>query len=243
MPKSERPQLGVIALTKQGSRLARHIADLMQGTVYLPERFAVANEQTFGKGQFTKTCQRLFHEMDGVICVMATGIVVRTIAPLIEDKTVDPAVLVVDERANHVSSLLSGHVGGANAWTTQLAELLESDPVITTATDTEHVQALDTLAQRVDGRYPDFKMNTKQYNSLLAAGEPVEIWIDPDFISVFPDLSGFSSIGSADGCDARVPLVVVSDKVNFDKSANSVQDGTEGQRFGYRRRKDADPTP
>lgn len=223
MTKNEHPQLGVIALTKQGSRLARRIADLMQGTVYLPERFAVANEQTFGKGQFTKTCQRLFHEMDGVICVMATGIVVRTIAPLVEDKTVDPAVLVVDERANHVISLLSGHVGGANAWATQLAELLESDPVITTATDTEHVQALDTLAQRVDGWYPDFKMNTKKYNSLLAAGEPVEIWIDPDFISAFPDLSGFHQLEALTDATAGVPLVIVSDKVNFDKYANSVQ--------------------
>ena len=223
MLKSNQPQLGIIALTSQGALLARRIGELMHGNVFLPERFAAPGEQSFGKSQFTTTCQRLFHEMDGVICIMATGIVVRTIAPLIQDKTVDPAVLVVDERANHVISLLSGHVGGANAWTTQLAKLLKSDPVITTATDTEHVQALDTLAQRVDGWYPDFKANTKFYNSRLAAGDPVDLWLDPDFETAFSDLSGFRQLSTLAYATTEVPLVIVSDKVNFDKQPNSVQ--------------------
>ncbi|ANZ61166.1 cobalt-precorrin 5A hydrolase [Secundilactobacillus paracollinoides] len=223
MPSNDGPKLGVIALTLQGTRVARQIATAMHGGLYLPARFAAPDESSFGKGQFTVTCQQLFQEMDCVICVMATGIVVRTIAPLIKDKTVDPAVLVVDERAHHVISLLSGHVGGANAWATQLATLLDSDPVITTATDTEHVQALDTLAQQVDGWYPDFKFNTKKYNSLLAAGEPVEIWIDPAFNTYFPDLSGFRKLTTLADASADVPLVIVSDKVNFEKRAASVQ--------------------
>ena len=61
----------------------------------------------------------------------------------IKDKTTDPAVIVMDEKANHVISLLSGHLGGANQVTLKIAELLDSNPVITTATDTQNVVALD----------------------------------------------------------------------------------------------------
>ncbi|NVM57355.1 MAG: cobalamin biosynthesis protein [Desulfobacterales bacterium] len=81
---------------------------------------------------------------------MATGIVVRIIAPLIKDKTVDPAVVVLDEKCNHCISLLSGHLGGANELARQIAQIVEAVPVITTATDVNDVPSIDLIAEELN---------------------------------------------------------------------------------------------
>ena len=76
------------------------------------------------------------------------GICVRTIASFIEDKHTDPAVICVDSMANHVISVLSGHVGGANDLTRRVASALGAEPVITTQSDNAGLWALDTLEER-----------------------------------------------------------------------------------------------
>lgn len=80
-----------------------------------------------------------------IVAVMALGIVVRLIAPLAIDKRIDPAVIVVDEDARFAISVLGGHQAGANAWTTIVAEALDAAPVITTASDSLGLPAIDTL--------------------------------------------------------------------------------------------------
>ena len=77
----------------------------------------------------------------------ACGIAVRTIAPFLVHKRIDPPVVVIDSTAHFVISLLSGHWGGGNRLTRHLADLLQATPVITTASDTQDAQALDLLLQ------------------------------------------------------------------------------------------------
>jgi cobalt-precorrin 5A hydrolase len=72
---------------------------------------------------------------------------VRVIAPLIQNKTEDPAIVVIDDQGQHAISLLSGHLGGANALTLQVAEIIGASPVITTATDVNMRPAIDVLAK------------------------------------------------------------------------------------------------
>lgn len=88
----------------------------------------------------------LFETQDCLLFIMATGIVVRTIAPFIKHKTLDPAVLVMDEKGAFVISLLSGHIGKANEWTHEIANHLKAQPVITTASDVNDLIAVDVLA-------------------------------------------------------------------------------------------------
>ncbi len=90
--------------------------------------------------------KRAFEEMDAVVFVSATGIAVRTIAPLLKSKAEDPAVIVTDDNGIYVISLVSGHIGGANELAVKLAEETEGIPVITTSTDINNKFAVDKWA-------------------------------------------------------------------------------------------------
>lgn len=99
--------------------------------------------------RLTEILPDLWRKTSLLIFVMATGIVIRQIASLLQSKDRDPAILVLDEKGQFVISLLSGHLGGANAWTYELAQRLKAQPVITTATDVQGLIAPDEYARRL----------------------------------------------------------------------------------------------
>lgn len=88
----------------------------------------------------------IWNECSRLIFIMAAGIVVRTIAPLIKNKRADPAVVVLDEKGTYAVSLLSGHSGGANKAAKEIADFLGGEAVITTASDVNNMTALDLWA-------------------------------------------------------------------------------------------------
>ncbi len=90
--------------------------------------------------------RKYFDNADALLFIGACGIAVRAVAPFLHDKTTDPAVLVMDEAGKHVISLLSGHIGGANALAGEIALKTGAVPVITTATDLRGITAADTWA-------------------------------------------------------------------------------------------------
>ena len=100
-------------------------------------------------GQLAETVRRRWDEVDGFVLLAATGVAVRVIAPLLSDKKRDPAVVCVDEAGRFAVGLCGGHAGGANALTTQVAELLGATPVVTTATDATATPSLDQLPDLV----------------------------------------------------------------------------------------------
>lgn len=138
-------KLAIIAFTTRGAQLASLLATALPAQGYAFGRYATANltrvDDRLG------WCEARWHDCDGILFIGATGIAVRTIAPFLQDKTTDPAILVMDEGANYIISLLSGHIGGANALAWELAELTGAAPVITTATDVNGLFAVDVFAQ------------------------------------------------------------------------------------------------
>ena len=116
-------------------------------------------------------------ETDAIIFVGATGIAVRAIAPFITGKAVDPAVLVIDEAGRYVISLLSGHLGGANALARTAASLIEAEPVITTATDAENAFAVDTFAKENGFLLTDLR-KAKEMSAKVLRGEKLRIYSD-----------------------------------------------------------------
>ena len=123
-------------LTPQGKQLAEQLQAHFGGTVE-------------PKADFAEAVRRAFADCDALVFVMATGIVVRTIAPLVQSKASDPAVLVLDQRGKHVISLLSGHLGGANAMAEQAAAYLGGEAVITTATDVDTCRRSICLPRKI----------------------------------------------------------------------------------------------
>lgn len=89
-----------------------------------------------------------WHDYDAFVFIGAMGICVRTIAPLVDDKHTDPAVVCIDSFGRNVISVLSGHVGGANDLTHLIAGILGAREVITTQSDNAGLWALDTFEQR-----------------------------------------------------------------------------------------------
>lgn len=87
-----------------------------------------------------------FINFDALIFIGAMGIAVRKIAPYIKDKMTDPAVIVIDENACNVIPVLSGHIGGGNIFSKILAEALNANACITTATDVNELPAIDEIA-------------------------------------------------------------------------------------------------
>lgn len=86
-----------------------------------------------------------FTQYDCHICIFAAGIVTRMIAPLLNDKRRDPAVICVDDHGQFAIPLLSGHRGGANAQAQRIAQILKAQPVVTTASDAANTLSVDML--------------------------------------------------------------------------------------------------
>ncbi|MFD5228362.1 precorrin-3B C(17)-methyltransferase [Streptomyces qaidamensis] len=92
-----------------------------------------------------------FAQCEQLVCFLATGAVVRLVAPLLSGKTKDPGVVCVDEGGRFAVSLLGGHAGGANELAREVGDLLGAEPVVTTATDAVDLPGLDTLGLPVEG--------------------------------------------------------------------------------------------
>ncbi|WP_320779835.1 precorrin-3B C(17)-methyltransferase [Streptomyces sp. CRN 30] len=102
-------------------------------------------------GPVADAVRRAFGECERLVCFLATGAVVRLVAPLLDDKTTDPGVVCVDEAGRFAVSLVGGHGGGANALAREVAGVLGAEPVVTTATDAVGLPGLDTLGLPVEG--------------------------------------------------------------------------------------------
>ncbi len=145
-----KPSIAVWALTPEGTRIAERIAESREGKagVYIKSGISSASMDAVCFENLKNAVAREFHQHRVHIFVMAAGIAVRMIAPHILSKTQDPAVLVADDAGCFVISLVSGHLGGANAMTRAVAQSLGATPVVTTATDNAGVPAIDLLADQ-----------------------------------------------------------------------------------------------
>ncbi|MGT2827570.1 cobalt-precorrin 5A hydrolase [Streptococcus himalayensis] len=183
MPNRKTLPYAIVALTETGKETALRLQKKLAKPAQVYTMPKLADETTLAlDGSPVKAIAQLFTQVEVLICIMATGIVVRSIAPVVVDKAADPAVIVMDEKAQNVISLLSGHLGGANELTLHIAELLGANPVITTATDVQNVAALDTLAKSVNGWRTELRPLIKPFNSYLGRKETVYFYQEKDWV-------------------------------------------------------------
>ncbi|QKW26934.1 precorrin-3B C(17)-methyltransferase [Streptomyces seoulensis] len=119
-------------------------------------------------GPVGEAVRAAFAECEQVVCFLATGAVVRLIAPLLGDKAADPGVVCVDEGGRFAVSLVGGHGGGANELAVAVGDVLGAEPVVTTATDAVGVAGLDTLGLPVEG-------DVARVSRALLDGKPVRL--------------------------------------------------------------------
>ncbi|MFF1305496.1 precorrin-3B C(17)-methyltransferase [Streptomyces sp. NPDC058307] len=148
--------IGLISATAAGAAARDRL------TAAWPDRTRVYD------GPVGDAVRRAFAECEQLVCFLATGAVVRLIAPLLGGKASDPGVVCVDEGGRFAVSLVGGHGGGANELAREVGELLGAEPVVTTATDAVGVPGLDTLGLPVEGA-------VAAVSRALLDGEPVAL--------------------------------------------------------------------
>lgn len=157
-------KLGVISVTNQGDLICEKLREKFDINLYSKN-----NIENFSLSSVTKTA---IENCDGLVYISSTGIAVRAIAPFLKSKDIDPPVIVIDCSGKFVISLVSGHLGGANELTLKLAQHLDAQPVITTATDNLGITAPDVLAKENNLIIEDLK-KAKKIASMLVEGKKV----------------------------------------------------------------------
>lgn len=202
----------IVALTENGKKTALTLKDKLAEpncAVYTTAKIADGKVIAL-QGKTIEAIRQLFEQVDVLICIMATGIVVRSIAPAIVDKLADPAVVVMDECANNVISLLSGHMGGANQVVERIAHLMNANPVITTATDVQNVQALDMIAKSVNGWRDELRPLLYSFNLYLASKKTVYFYQEKQWIDDFRGLTVIDDQQLEAIIQSQKPLIIVT---------------------------------
>jgi len=177
-------KLAIFAISTGGKTLAQQLAAKVD---------AVVPEITAG---VTQAIAEYWPKVDGLVCIMSTGIVVRAIAPLLADKAKDPCVVVVDQKGRHAISLLSGHLGGGNDLAREVAGLTGGIPVITTASDTLGLVPLDIWAKSQGLNAT--KENMTKASALLVNSGGLKIYSDLAVDSLPQGVTQVDTIDQAD---------------------------------------------
>jgi len=194
LKKKKRAGTAIIAVTQDGAGIGRSIV----GTIKNARLFLPAAMKGECKGRtiiyytsLQEAVRELFFSCQQIICIMAAGIAVRMIAPSVTSKWDDPAVVVMDDRGKNIISLLSGHWGGANQLARDLSAMLGGHCVITTASDTRGLPALDVIVQQLG--VGDFSKSTlKKVQAEMIAGNPVGFY--PTELRVLPGMEGHAQL-------------------------------------------------
>ncbi|MDB9314678.1 precorrin-3B C(17)-methyltransferase [Spirulina sp. CS-785/01] len=137
--------LALIATTPQGIKSLKPLCASSGAVLYVPEKFQDMEGVTPYTGSLRGHLEQIWPQYQGFIFALATGAVVRLIAPLLQDKTTDPPVVVVDELGQAVISLCSGHQGGADQLTQLVARTLQGTAIITGSCDGSGLSGIDIL--------------------------------------------------------------------------------------------------
>lgn len=174
------PKIALVAITKHGATQVKALAEkLPEAEVLVSEKFSgliqgINNPSTCYTGPFREQIKDLFNHYDQVVFFVSLGAVVRLIAPHLQSKDVDPGIIVVDDAAQFVIPVLSGHVGGANAYAEKIAGLLGATAVLTTASDVGKTIPVDILGRELGWVIVDTpKINITRVSAHVVNEEPV----------------------------------------------------------------------
>ena len=196
-------KVSVLAITKNGVKMGLSLKKSFPNwQIFAPSKFSDGNNMIKWYDESTSVkIVNLFKSNNALICLFSLGAVIRLIAPHIKDKKTDPAVIVIDDKAQFVISVLSGHLGGANELSNEIAEKIGATPVITTAADVNKTIAVDLVGREFGWKIDDdsnvtkisaYMVNKEKIGVFQNAGEK-NWWKKelPENVSVYDNFNDF----------------------------------------------------
>ena len=211
----------ILAITKNGVKIGENLKKIFPDwSIFAPSKLSNQNNEIVWYSEpTTNKIIELFKNNNALICLFSLGAVIRLIAPHLEDKKTDPAVIVIDDKMNFVISVLSGHIGGANELTEEIAEKLGALPVITTAADVNKTIAVDLVGREFSWKIDDDSTVTK-ISAHMVNEEPIGVLQDTgerNWYKKLPkNVSMYESIEELKRSDSKAYLII-SDKIIDDE--------------------------
>jgi len=156
-------KLACIAFTSSGLKIADRI-----------KRNACFEVDIFDKHCYSENLDSIFSQYRYILFISSAGIAVRLSAPFLVHKAVDPAIVVVDDLGRYSISLVSGHLGGANELASKLSEILECQPIITTASDGRNIEAIDMFA-KANGLFIESLEDAKKITAMMVENKRIKL--------------------------------------------------------------------
>jgi cobalt-precorrin 5A hydrolase len=197
--------VAVVAITRRGVETALKIKEALvcagvTSTVYSPKKYTQHGVVAVEK-KLPDFIKDTYNTVDGLVAVMATGIIIRAVAPHLESKLTDPAVIGVDVTGKFVISLLSGHYGGANELSKIIAKGIGGTAVITTASDVTGKQSVDELARilHLTIQNPE---SLAPVNAAIVNGDRLVVVLNGDVKIPINQIGGYEMKTAKDGDEA-----------------------------------------
>jgi len=174
-------KIAMVAITRHGCSILKRLgdafpdADLVVTQKFAPEMEGIDNHLVVIEGRVPPAMAQLFEQYDQLLFVFSIGAAVRLIAPHLKSKEVDPGVVVVDDAAQYVIPILSGHIGGANAFAKAVAEHLGGTAIYTTASEARNTIPVDILGRELGWKVEAPKVNLVRVAAHVVNDEPIAV--------------------------------------------------------------------
>ncbi len=201
-------KIACLSFTENGKKLGDKLKRLdKESKSYIIHHYA--NEDIYGG--IKNLLNYAWKEYDGFVFISSTGIAIRMINPYIKHKTIDPAVVVVDDYGRFSISLLSGHLGGANELSKWIGEKINAIPVITTASDNRRIESIDLFAQKNNYYIEDIKSVTK-ITAMMVNERTIGFYSEDNAIIDYPNIITLEDL---DYIHPNVEGIIIVSSQNF----------------------------
>jgi len=246
-------RIAILAITKNGIKIAKELKEKFSSwEVFAPYKFSDDDKNVNWYTDSTSTkIVELFKSNDALVCLFSLGAVVRLISPHLKDKKTDPAVIVIDDKAQFVISTLSGHLGGANQLTINIADQLNAMPIITTAADVNKTIAVDLVGKDFGWEIDD-DSNVTKISAFMVNEEKIGVYQNcgrkdwwtgklPSNVTIYPTINELRNSDSKgylivtdqivdnilleNAVVYRPPSLVVGVGLHWDTTKETIKDG------------------
>ncbi len=176
--------VAIVYVSGKAAETARKIKDALtmagiKTTVFAPKKYANKDVSAI-EGTFKEFIREIFSKFDAIVGVMASGIIIRAVGPLLKSKMADPAIVCVDVAGRFAVSLVSGHYGGANHLTRLIAKGINATAVITTASEVLGKKSVEELARSLHCKIMNPE-NLKAVNAIIVEGGEIALLFVGDY--------------------------------------------------------------